>query len=144
MLYLSLYFKQYRSEYYELLNNVRLTGNWEAWLTFFLEGVKLTADGAVATAERLNAMFRHDRNRIAEVAGRKAGSALRVHEALKSQMLLSLRAARLITSLSFHATASAMSLLVSLGIAREITGKRRNRLYVYDEYLSILNEGTEV
>lgn len=144
MLYLSLYFKQYRSEYYELLNNVRLTGNWEAWLTFFLEGVKLTAEGAVATVERLNSMFRQDRNRIEEVAGRKAGSALRVHEALKSQMLLSLRAARLITSLSFHATASAMSLLVSLGIAREITGKQRNRLYVYDHYLSILNEGTEV
>lgn len=144
MLYLSLFFKQYRSEYYELLNNVRLTGNWEAWLTFFLEGVKLTAEGAVATVERLNTMFRQDRNRIEEVAGRKAGSALRVHEALKSQMLLSLRAARLITSLSFHATASAMSLLVSLGIAREITGKQRNRLYVYDDYLSILNEGTEV
>lgn len=144
MLYLSLYFKQYRSEYYELLNNVRLTGNWEAWLTFFLEGVKLTAEGAVSTVERLNTMFRQDRNRIEEVAGRKAGSALRVHEALKSQMLLSLRAARFITSLSFHATASAMSLLVSLGIAREITGKQRNRLYVYDEYLSILNEGTEV
>lgn len=144
MLYLSLYFKQYRSEYYELLNSVRLTGDWEAWLTFFLEGVKQTADGAVATVERLNSMFRHDRNRIEEVAGRKAGSALRVHEALKSQMLLSLRAARLVTSLSFQATASAMDLLVSLGIAREITGKRRNRLYVYDEYLSILNEGTEV
>ena len=144
MLYLSLYFKQYRSEYYELLNNVRLTGNWEAWLTFFLEGVKSTADGAVATVERLNAMFRHDRNRIEAVAGRKAGSALRVHEALKSQMLLSLRAARLVTSLSFNATASAMDLLVSLGIAREITGKLRNRLYVYDEYLTMLNEGTEV
>lgn len=144
MLYLSLYFKQYRSEYYELLNNVRLTGDWEAWLTFFLDGVKQTAESAVVTVERLNTMFRHDRNRIEEVAGRKAGSALRVHEALKSQMLLSLRAARLVTSLSFQATASAMDLLVSLGIAREITGKRRNRLYVYDKYLSILNEGTEV
>lgn len=143
MLYLSLYFKQYRSEYYEMLNNVRLTGNWEAWLTFFLEGVRLTADGAVVTVERLNVMFRRDRNRIEEVAGRKAGSAIRVHEALKSQMLLSLPATRLETGLSFQATASAMALLVSLGIAREITGKRRNRLYVYDKYLSILNEGTE-
>ena len=144
MLYLSLYFKQYRSEYYELLNNIRLTGNWEAWLTFFLEGVKSTADGAVATVERLNVMFIHDRNRIEAVAGRKTGSVLRVHEALKSQMILSLRAARLVTSLSFNTTASAMNLLVSLGIAREITGKHRNRLYVYDEYLSVLNEGTEV
>ena len=144
MLYLSLYFKQHRSEYYELLNNVRLTGNWEAWLTFFLEGVKFTADVAVGTVQRLNIMFREDRDRIEEVAGRKTGSALRVHEALKSRLLLSLPATRLETGLSFHATASAMDLLVSLGIAREITGKRRDRLYVYDKYLSILNEGTEV
>ena len=132
MLYLSLYLKQHRNEYYELLNNVRLTGNWEAWLTFFLEGVKRTADGAVGTVEQLNNTFRRDRNRIEGAAGRKVGSALRVHEALKE------------TGLSFHATASAMSLLISLGIAREITGKQRNRRYVYDEYLSMLNEGTEV
>ncbi len=144
MLYLSLYFKQHRSEYYELLNNVRLTGNWEAWLSFFLEGVKTTADGAVGTVQRLNTMFRQDRDRIEKVAGRKAGSALRVHEALKSQMLLSLPATRLKTGLSYQATATAMDLLVSLGIAQEITGKRRNRLYVYKKYLSILNEGTEV
>ena len=144
MLYLSLYFKQHRSAYYELLNNVRLTGNWEAWLTFFLEGVKLTADVAVGTVQRLNTIFREDRNRIEEAAGRKTGSALRVHEALKSRMLLSIPVTRLDTGLSYQATASAMDLLVTLGIAREITGKRRNRLYVYDRYLAILNEGTEV
>lgn len=75
MLYLSLYFRQHRSEYYELLNRVRLTVNWEAWLTFFLEGVKLTAEGAVGTVEQLNKMFRRDRSRIEESAGRRAGSA---------------------------------------------------------------------
>lgn len=144
MLYLSLYFKQHRSEYYELLNKVRLTGNWEAWLTFFLEGIKLTAEGAVGTVEQLNKMFRRDRNRIEESAGRRAGSALRVHEALKSHLLLSLAVAREKTGLSFQAAATAMEFLVRLGIAREITGRRRNRLYVYDRYLSILNEGTEV
>ncbi|MCY3714607.1 MAG: Fic family protein [Gemmatimonadetes bacterium] len=144
MLYLSLYFKQNRNEYYELLNNVRLTGNWEAWLTFFLEGVKRTADGAVGTVEHLNNTFKSDRNRIEGVAGRRVGSALRVHEALKSHLLLSLAAVCKDTGLSFQAAASTMNLLVSLGIAREITGKQRNRLYVYDEYLSILNEGTEV
>jgi len=144
MLYLSLYFKQHRNEYYELLNNVRLTGNWEAWLTFFLEGVKRTADSAVGTVEQLNNTFKRDRSRIEGVAGRRVGSALRIHEVLKSHLLLSLAAACKETGLSFQAAASTMDLLVRLGIAREITGKRRNRLYVYDEYLSILNEGTEV
>ncbi|MDE0206186.1 MAG: Fic family protein [Candidatus Tectomicrobia bacterium] len=144
LLYLSLYFKQHRSTYYDLLNHVRRTGDWEAWLAFFLEGVKLTAEGAVSTAQRLSCMFQVDRNRIEEAGGRKAGSALRVHDALKSHPILSLPAVRRNTHLSFHTISSAMELLISHGIAREITGKRRFRLFVYDQYLSILSEGTEL
>ena len=143
LLYLSLYFKQHRDAYYDLLNHVRRTGDWEAWLAFFLEGVKLTAEGAVSTAQRLSRMFQNDRNRIEQAGGRKAGSGLRVHDALKSQPILSLPAARRNTGLSFQAASSAMELLITHGIAREITGKRRGRLFVYDQYLSILNEGTE-
>ena len=144
LLYLSLYFKQHRDTYYDLLNHVRHTGDWEAWLAFFLAGVRLTAEGAVSTAQRLSRMFQDDRNRIEQAGGRKAGSGLRVHDALKSQPVLTLPAACRNTSLSFHTASSAMELLVSLGIAREITGKRRGRLFLYDEYMSILNEGTEV
>ena len=143
LLYLSLYFKQHRDTYYDLLNHVRRTGDWEAWLAFFLEGVKLTSEGAVSTAQRLSRMFQNDRNRIEQAGGRKAGSGLRVHDALKSQPILSLPAARRKTNLSFQAASSAMDLLATHGIAREITGKRRGRLFVYDQYLSILNEGTE-
>ena len=143
LLYLSLYFKQHRATYYDLLNYVRRTGDWEAWLAFFLDGVKLTAEGAVSTAQRLSRMFQNDRSRIEEAEGRRAGSGLRVHDALKAQPILSLPAARRHTNLSFQAASSAMELLITHGIAREITGKRRGRLFVYDQYLSILNEGTE-
>ena len=143
LLYLSLYFKQHRDAYYDLLNHVRRTGDWEAWLAFFLEGVKLTSEGAVSTAQRLSRMFQNDRNRIEQAGGRKAGSGLRVHDALKSQPILSLPAARRKTNLSFQAVSSAMELLITHGIAREITGRRRGRLFVYDQYLSILNEGAE-
>ena len=143
LLYLSLYFKQHRGDYYDLLNHVRRTGDWEAWLAFFLEGVKRTAEGAVSTAQRLSRMFQDDRNRIQVAGGRNTGSALRVHDALKSRPIRSLPAARNDTKLSFQAASSAMELLVEHRIAREITGKRRNRLFVYDQYLSILNEGTE-
>jgi Fic family protein len=142
LLYLSLYFKQHRPTYYELLDRVRHDGDWEAWLSFFLEGVKQVAEGAVATAERLGAMFRSDRARI-EGAGRRAGSALRVHEALKVRPIQSMSTAREAAVLSFPAASSAMDLLVELGIARELTGKRRNRLFVYDQYLNVLSEGTE-
>lgn len=142
LLYLSLYFKQHRATYYELLDRVRRDGDWEAWLSFFLSGVQQTAEGAVSTAQRLAEVFRGDRSRV-EASGRRAGSALRVHEALKARPILSMPEVCRTTALSFPAVSSAMELLVELGIARELTGKRRNRLFVYDGYLTILNEGTE-
>ena len=143
LLYLSLYLKQHRATYYELLDRVRREGDWEAWLAFFLDGVRETAEGAVTTAQRLAEMFQDDRRRI-ERTGRRAGSALRVHEALKARPILALPGLCETTGLSFPAASSAMDLLVGLGIARELTGKRRNRLFVYDRYLAILNEGTEL
>ncbi len=141
LLYLSLYFNRRRTVYYDLLNQVRRTGDWEAWLAFFIEGVKMTAESAVLAAERLSGMFQDDRNRIERIAGRRAGSALRVHEVLKAQPILSLPEGSSRTGLSFRATASAMELLVEHRIAEEVTGKRRGRLFVYDQYLAILDEG---
>jgi Fic family protein len=142
LLYLSLYFKEHRAEYYALLDLVRREGDWEAWLAFFLEGVRVTAQGAVETAQRLTAMFGDDRRQI-ESQGRRAGSAIRVHDALKARPILSLPDISRTTGLSFPAASSSMSLLTELGIARELTGKRRDRLFVYDGYLALLNEGTE-
>ncbi len=142
LLYLSLYFKQNRQRYYELLDGVRRQGDWEGWLEFFLEGVQQTADGAVATARRLATLFASDRERISG-GGRRAGSALRVHEGFKARPVTSMQDLRGRSGLSFPATAAGMDLLCELGIARELTGKRRNRVFAYDAYLSILNEGTE-
>lgn len=143
LLYLSLHFKRHRVVYYELLDRVRREGDWEAWLAFFLEGVQLIAESAVTTAQRLGEMFAADRACI-ERHGRRAGSALRVHEAIKSRPITSMAGVCQITGLSFPAVSSAMDLLIQLGIARELTGKRRNRLFVYDGYLAVLNEGTEM
>jgi Fic family protein len=142
LLYLSLYLKQNRTTYYELLDRVRRTGDWEAWLSFLIDGVRQTAEGAASTAQRLAEMFKADKAKI-EPSGRRAGSALRVHESLKSRPLLSMPQICNNTGLSFPAVSSAIELLAKLGIARELTGKRRNRLFVYDRYLAILNEGTE-
>jgi Fic family protein len=142
LLYLSLYFKENRATYYDLLQRVRHHGEWEEWLTFFLEGARDVADGSTATAERLAEMFRVDRARI-EGTGRRASSALRVHEALKARPIQSMPGLCAATGLSFPAVSSAMELLVDLKLARELTGKRRNRLFVYDRYLDVLNEGTE-
>ena len=92
---------------------------------------------------RLSALFQADRTAIQQRCGRRAGSALRVYTALTAQPMLSLPAASARTGLAFRTTATAMERLAEQGIAREITGKRRGRLFVHDRYLDILNEGTE-
>ena len=142
MLYLSLYFKQNRYVYYRMLDEVRLSGNWEAWMEFFLEGVRQTAELAVSTARRLTDMFDSDRARIMRV-GRAAGSALRVQQALKERPVATLPALCERTGLTFPTVSSALNRLIELGVVREATGAARNRIFVYDRFLSVLNEGTE-
>ena len=142
LLYLSLYFQQNRAAYYAHLDAVRREGDWEAWLVFFLTGVRETAEGAVSTGQRLVALFGADSERIVP-KGRRAGSALRAHKALEARPLASMQEVCARSGLSFPAATTAMKLLVELGIARELTGKRRNRVFAYDRYLAILNEGTE-
>ena len=142
LLYLSLYFKTHRTEYYRQLNDVRLTGDWESWLAFFLEGVEQTATGAVDTCRRLDALLAADGARL-KGAGRRANSLLRVHDALSSQVIVSLADVHKTAGMSLPTAISAMQTLVEQGIAREITGRRRDRLFAYDAYLAILSEGTE-
>ena len=142
MLYLSLYFKQNREQYYDLLNIVRRTGDWEEWLEFYLEGVAETAEAAVLTAERLLSLFDEDAASVQQ-QGRAAGSALRVHQALKERPITSLRDVSTFTGLSLPAATSGMALLERLGITRELTGQMRDRRFGYHQYMAILNEGTE-
>ena len=143
MLYLSLYLKRHRARYYELLELVRREGDWEAWLEFFVEGVLEAAQSAVATAARLTELFTADRVRIEAAAGRRAGSALRVHEALKSRPIRSIPDLASTTGLSYPAAKSAVVELVALGVAHELTGRKRDRLYAYGPYIAVLEEGAE-
>ncbi len=142
ILYLSLFFKTHRRHYYDLLQRVREEGDWEAWLEFFLTGVKETSDQAAATARRILEIFERDRRRI-EQLGRPAASALRVHQYLQSKPILSVPVAAKELSLSAPTVRKSVEHLVEIGVARETTGKRRGKLFVYEDYLTILNEGTE-
>ena len=142
LLYLSLFFKQHRSEYYRLLDLVRAEGDWEAWLDFFLEGVERTANNAVDTAKRLLSLFNHDEQRVRKAQG-KTPAALLVFSALCKRPLVSIKELCRQTGLSFHTANKAIQKLKQVGIVREITGKRRNRIFAYQAYLDILNEGTE-
>lgn len=142
LLYLSLYFKQHRAEYYRLLDLVRTEGDWEAWLDFFLEGVEQTATNAVETAKRLLALFQKDEQKIQQ-SQRSASTTLRVFQVLCERPLATLNQVCERTGLSFPAAAKAMHILENLGIVREVTGQRRNRVFAYQDYLNILSEGTE-
>lgn len=140
LLYLSLYFKQHRPVYYDLLDRVRTQGDWEAWVDFFLEGVAQTASGAVSTAQRLTALFQTDGQRVQSV-GATATSVLRILACLRQRPLCSLKQLAHTSGLSFPTASKAVKTLVTLGIVHELTGQRRNRVFVYSAYLNILNEG---
>ena len=142
LLYLSLYFKQHRDEYYRHLNSVRDDGDWETWLDFFLEGVASTASAAVDTAHRLLTLFRRDEQRLI-AQGRRAASAMRVYTALRSRPVATIQDLGKRAGVSFPTAAKAVEMLVGEGVARELTGQRRNRVFAYDEYLKVLNEGAE-
>ena len=141
LLYLSLYFKQHRETYYQLLQEVRERGNWEAWLEFFLAGVVQTANQAFTTATEITALFQADRTRISQGADR-AGSALRVHELMQKQPFLTAARAVADTGLSIPTVNAAFAALGRYGIVDEITGRGRGRVYRYRRYMELLSDGT--
>ena len=143
MLYLSLYFKTHRQYYYELLNNVRLAGDWEAWLNFFAEAIFVTATQAVDTARQLIDLAGEDRDKISGL-GRAAASTLRVHRALMERSIAT--AGWLVEKIGITpATVNkCLDHMEHLGIVQELTGAKRNRLFSYVGYLKILNQGTEL
>jgi Fic family protein len=142
LLYLSLFLKQHRQQYYDLLDVVRREGDWERWLAFFAEAVKTTAAGAVQTARTLVELFRADRERIGTL-GRAAGSALSVHHELQRRPVGNIAWLTRKTKLSAPTVGKALEGLGRLGIVRETTGRQRNRVFVYGRYLDLLNRGTE-
>ncbi|MEA5115188.1 MAG: Fic family protein [Geobacteraceae bacterium] len=143
MLYLSLYFKTHRQYYYELLNNVRLSGDWESWLDFFAEAVIATATQAVETAQQLLDLSKRDREIITSL-GRAALSTLQVHRALMEHPIATSNWLVKKTNITPATVNKSLGHLEQLGIIRELTAQKRNRLFCYTEYVEILNRGTEL
>jgi Fic family protein len=142
MLYLSLYFKAQRRRYYDLLQAVRERGDWEAWIEFFLTGVVETANESIETARQLLALFAADRSRI-RTLGRSAPSMLRVHDLLQRQPIIGIVPATRELKVTHPTVIKAIANLQKLDIVREVTGRRRGRLFAYSRYMDILNRGTE-
>jgi Fic family protein len=142
LLYLSLFFKQHRQEYYDRLDAVRFKGDWLGWLRFFLEGVEQSARQAADTAGQILQLFDEDRRKVEDL-GRKAGSARRVLDLLRQHPITTIPNAAAQLNLTAPTVRSTVESLETLGIVREISGKQRDRIYLYDQYVRILDEGTE-
>ncbi len=142
LLYPSLYLKAHRGKYYDLLQRVRKEGIWETWLAFFLDGVAEAADEAADTAQRTLALFAQDRQKIQQL-GRAASSALRVQELLQKNPFVRIRTAAKTLKLTIPTITNALNHLVRLGIVKEVSRKRRDRLFAYSRYVNIVSVGTE-
>lgn len=142
LLYLSLYLKTHRADYYRLLQEVRENGNWEAWLDFFLTGVAETANQAFGAATRIVGLFKDDRDLITAQSDR-AGSALRIHDLFQQNPFLTASQLVARTGLSAPTVNAALADLQRIGVITEVTGRRRGRVFSYHRYLAIISEGTE-
>ena len=141
-LYLSLFLKNNREEYYERLNAVRHKGDWEGWLDFFLHGVAETADQVVTTSQRISALFATDGVKIASLK-RAATSAAQAHEVLRSKAIVSAIEAAKILGASVPTARAALQNLQKLGIVRDLRGRGKERLYVYTRLITLLEQGAE-
>ena len=142
ILYLSLYLKKHRSQYYNLLQQVRENGDWEHWLTFFLEGVHQCAKQALSTAKKINSLFQEDLAKIKTV-GRAKFSCQNILEHLKKLPQTSVPLLSKSLKISAPTARNALNQMVNLGILTEISGKKRDKIYVYRQYLTILEEGAD-
>jgi Fic family protein len=142
ILYLSLYFKAHRDEYYRLLNGVRTASGWIDWLEFFVTATRDTARQAVDNAHRVSLRVQADRDKLSSL-GRGGPKALLIFERFRSRIVCTIAQIHAETGLAPNTIARALEDLEGAGIVRELTGKKRDRVYAYQPLLAILSEGTE-
>lgn len=143
LLYLSLYFKYNRQEYYGYLQSVRKTGDWESWLAFFLRGIIETSNQATETAKNIINLFNTDQERIRS-SEKSTPAIMTIYPYFQQRPIANTTTIREKTGLSQPTVIRSLSMLEELGIIKEITGKERHKIFVYNQYLNILNRGTEL
>lgn len=142
LLYVSLYLKENRATYYALLQEVRTEGRWEVWLEFFLKGVRDVARQAHDAARQISQLFAADLEKTKSL-GRAAPTARAILMLMQQRPILTIAKAAALSETTFPTASSALANLESLGLIKEISGKQRGRIYAYQAYLDILNEGAE-
>jgi Fic family protein len=140
VLYISHYFKRHRQEYYEYLQNIRDTGDWESWLAFFLNGITEVSNEAIHTAREILKLRENNRLTITEKMGRAAGSGHKLLEHLFERPVVTVKEVRKITKTTYVAANNLVKRLVELNILAEQTGYARNRVFIYQPYISLFRD----
>ena len=143
MLYLSLFFKQHREEYYRRLGAIRSDGDWERWVAFFLQGVRVTAEETTVAVRDLFALVSRDRDTVLAHPATSV-SAMRLFEDLPKHPVVTVARATGLLGATKPTAAKAIDALVAADVLVESTGRRRDRMFGYVEYLDLLREGTEL
>ena len=143
LLYLSLFFKKYRQEYYERLNAVRRDGDWEGWIKYYLRGVYEISKQATDAAKAIMDLMTQDRQKAAGL-GKAAPTALALLELLYRRPYVTISYVARELTISSPAAGKAVNNLTTLGILTEVSGKKRDRVFLHESYLSIIREGTEL
>lgn len=141
LLYLSVYYKQHREEYYDYLQKVRAMGDWEGWLRFFFRGIWMVSEEAFDTARQIIAMREEHRDLILHMSSSAKG--LLVLDMLFKNPMIDIREVARVLQVTYPAASNLVTELVKHDLLKEITGQRRNRLFAYEPYLALLRKGTE-
>jgi Fic family protein len=142
LLYLSLFFKQQRQEYYRTLGAVRTEGDWEGWLAYFLEGTRITAEQTTSSVQNLFALISRDRADVLAHPSTTVAAA-RLFEALPRRPMVTVAGVTELIGVTKPTAAKAVDALSNVGVLVETTGRRRDRIFSYEGYLDLLREGTE-
>lgn len=143
LLYMSLYLKQHRSEYIDRLQAIRDDGDWEGWLAFFLDGVAQVAAEATETASRIVELRERDRKRIVENLGRRTANALAVLDRLFTQPVVTAKRVETLVNVSQPTASALVRDLSAVGVLEETSGRKRNRVFAYREYLDLFSGITD-
>lgn len=138
VLYLSLYLKTNRIEYYDRLSEARTKGNYEQWIKFFLHGIIETCEDGIKTIESINSLIKIDEKKLVK----KTETISKVFDYIKEHPIITIGGAATALNLSFNGVSNAVKKMVEVNILKEMTTKARDRVFEYTSYIDILKSGT--
>lgn len=142
VLYLSYFFKKNRNRYYELLNNIRIKGEFEEWIKFFIDGICEISEDAITSIQKIVELKNTDMKKIRELSGSNISNLLLIYDYLLQHPFLEAEDIINLVGVSKPTANKLLENLMTIEIVELVEDKKRYRQYVYKKYVDILSEGT--